>query len=121
MIAMDEGHGAAFAACFTKDAQCDVSLTGASAVGTDELANLAVAIKQRFHPARHWEGNVTINQDGVNGETATNVSYWKALNGEETISTGIHLDTLRNENGEWLIEKREIKHTWTKECGHIET
>ena len=50
----------------------------------------------------------------------SNTSYWKALNGGETVSTGRHLDIfIRKGDRDWLCKKRVIEHTWTKEDGHI--
>ena len=51
---------------------------------------------------------------------ATNVSYWKAMDGGEIVSTGIHRDRLVPLDGVWVIRHRLNDHTWTKAGGHRE-
>lgn len=116
MHAMDDGDGPAFAACFTADGTCDILLNGAHKSGTAELADLGVFLHAKFPTCRHWEGNVCV-VGTVTG--AANKSYWKALEGGDVVSTGIHEDQLVLQNGEWLIQARTIRHTWTKTGGHI--
>ena len=49
-----------------------------------------------------------------------NKSYWKALQGGEVVSVGLHFDTFtKNGHGNWLCQKRVIQHVWTKDDGHI--
>ena len=51
-----------------------------------------------------------------------NLSYWKALNGGDTVSIGRHLDSfVKSKDGNWLCKHRVIQHVWTKEDGHIKT
>ena len=50
----------------------------------------------------------------------SNLSYWKALNGGETVSVGRHVDVfVKDSYGNWLCKHRQIQHVWTKEDGHI--
>ena len=116
MLAMDDGNGAAFAACFTPDGACDVIISGAHKAGPSELSGLGVFLHEKFPTCRHWEANVcvTVTEAGV-----MNKSYWKAIDGGEIVSTGIHEDILMKVGGKWLIKARVIRHTWTKAGGHI--
>jgi len=80
---------------------------------------LCTFLHEKFASCRHWEGNVCVELIGPG--KATNVSYWKALDGGEVVSTGTHRDTLKEESpGHWRVEKRVIEHTWTKAGGHHE-
>jgi hypothetical protein len=121
MIAMDKGDGAAFSSCFTSDGVCDVVLSNAHSVGTAQLEKFCEGIHEKFPTCRHWEGNVAVSPiNGSQGQHATNVSYWKALDGCDIVSMGIHEDTLhRTEAGVWKIASRQIVHTWTAHHGHI--
>ena len=117
MLSMDDGDGAAFASCFTVDGTCHVNINQAHKTGPQELAGLAVFLHAKFKTCRHWEGNVCVSA-GAQAGLAINTSYWKALDGGETVSTGIHRDTLVFANGQWLVKSRVIVHTWTKAGGH---
>jgi hypothetical protein len=86
---MDGNLPQLFAAQFTDDGVCEVALTGAKAEGPEALGALCTALHLRFHPARHYESNITI--DGA-GSVATNYSYWTAVSGADTIATGVHED-----------------------------
>lgn len=75
------------------------------------------------HLAFDCQGNTVVNLlDEVPGASlqATNVSYWKAMDGGEIVSTGIHRDRLVLLDGVWIIRHRVIDHTWTKAGGHRE-
>ena len=121
MLAMDRGDGNAFAACFHAGARCFVRISSAQAEGPDALAALCRAIHAKFPTCRHWEGNVCVTPDSSgHPDLCTNESYWKALDGGECVSTGLHRDTLRKgADGTWKIAERAILHTWTKAGGHI--
>ena len=124
MLAMDSGDGETFADCFTADGTCSVKISGAKASGCDELVSLCMNIHSKFCAGptlrcRHWEGNVCILPATSTEGELTNESYWKALNGGEIVSTGIHRDKIVCIAGEWQILSREIVHTWTKAGGHI--
>ena len=63
-----------------------------------------------------WPNFFNINT----GYEIQNCSYWKALEGGETIATGRHIDFfVQSSNGLWLCKKRVIQHTWTKTDGQI--
>ena len=122
LLAMDRGDVATFASCFAAAGRCEVAISGAVAEGHEALAALCKGIHTKFCAGpdmfcRHWEGNICVSEGSAGG--LTNTSYWKALNGGEVVSTGIHNDTLVNINGEWKIAERVITHTWTKANGHI--
>ena len=87
---MDGNLGELFAEQFTDDGVCEVALTGAKAEGRTALAAMCSALHLRFHPARHFESNITI--DG-SGDHATNYSYWTAVNGPDVTAIGAHEDT----------------------------
>ena len=123
MVGMDSAvadGGSLFASCFAADGTVDILINGARKQGTAELAALAVFLNTKFGTCRHWEGNVCVsaNDDG----TASNTSYWKALDGGEVVSTGIHRDTLvrtgTGTSSTWVMQARVIEHTWTKAGGH---
>ena len=113
LIAMDLGDGDMFADCFTADGVCRIAINNTHKTGTTELAGLGKALHAKFSKCKHWEGNVCILASDTN--TVTNRSYWKAMDGGECVSTGIHEDSLRLQaDGQWKIANRIITHTWTK-------
>jgi len=149
MVKMDSGDATGFADCFTEDATCEVLLTGTQKTGRGELEGLCAFLHEKFKTCRHWEvsntafvdnkqltlhcftvscakGNVCVDvqflegPDGDKVENVTNTSYWKALDGGQVVSTGIHRDTFRLCGSHYLIASRVIDHTWTKEGGHRE-
>lgn len=124
MLAMDSGDGAAFAACFAAGGRCEIAISGAAAEGREALESLCAGIHGRFCAGpdlmcRHWESNICVSRGTPGSGFLTNRSYWKALNGGEIISTGMHDDTLVCVDGEWKIATRVITHCWNKTTGHI--
>lgn len=132
MIAMDEGDGAAFAACFSQNGVCRVSISNNTVRGTQGLAALCATIKGRFPTAQHWEGNVAIRAATaeeshsisalipVGARVLVNKSYWKAQDGAEVIALGEHRDLLVELHGEFVVQRREIRHSWTRDRGHLQ-
>jgi hypothetical protein len=118
MIAMDEGDEELFASCFTDSGTCTIKLANKTFTGKEELKTLCTSLHNKFKGKRHWEGNVCIRQ-GEPG-VLTNTSYWKALDGGDIISTGIHRDIIECDGETCKIVSREIIHTFTQEQGHIE-
>jgi hypothetical protein len=116
LVCMDEGDSARFANCYAEGGSCEILLLEKCFTGRDELKALADSLHERFKGVKHWEGNVSLSKVG---EMFTNVSYWKALDGGEVVSTGIHRDLLILENDEWKIKTRKIVHTYTKQKGHL--
>ena len=116
MIAMDAGNEDAFAGQFTETGTCHVIVMDRTFEGTSELKGLCKTLHTKFKGVRHWEGNVCITQeeDGL-----TNTSYWKAMNGGECVSTGMHKDILECDGETCKIISRTIIHFWTKAGGHI--
>eukprot|EP01006_Ploeotia_vitrea_P009188 TRINITY_DN21595_c0_g2_i1.p1 TRINITY_DN21595_c0_g2~~TRINITY_DN21595_c0_g2_i1.p1 ORF type:complete len:152 (-),score=21.17 TRINITY_DN21595_c0_g2_i1:88-543(-) len=115
MLAMDNGDEDEFASCFVEDGMLEIVLTKTE---TKDLRNVCKTIKQKFPTAQHWEGNVYVQfQDN---EHATNVSYWKAIDGGEIVSQGKHFDKLVKVDGVWKMQQRKIVHVWTKAAGHIQ-
>ena len=121
MLAMDTGEEFVFSSCFTADGTCDIKLMNQTFSGTEQLAGLCAMLAEKFRDARHWEGNVCITEG--EGGRIMNTSYWKAIDGGEIISTGVHRDVLvrhPNIEGQWLIKNRIIDHTYTKAGGKRE-
>mgnify|MGYP000630757288 FL=1 len=100
-----------------------IKIAKSKSEGREAIAKSCEGIHGKFCSAplrcKHWEGNVYV--ETVNENTATNLSYWKALSGGEIVSTGIHRDTfVRSQtDGAWLVKYRMIEHTWTKAGGHV--
>ena len=124
MLAMDAGDEESFSNQFTEDGACTVKIMGKTFTGTDSLMELCNTLHTKFKGVRHWEGNVclTQNEGSVGGSEWVNRSYWKALNGGEVVSTGLHEDKLvcNADTGAFKIVTRTINHFWTKAGGHIE-
>ena len=118
MLAIDDGCGATYASCFTKEGRCEVALLGITAEGHTALAQMAEDLHARFPDCRHWEGNVCVIEADEPDE-AINRSYWQSLEGGTIVSTGIHYDALEREEGIWKIASRRILHTWTRKDGHV--
>ena len=56
----------------------------------------------------------------VGGELV-NRSYWKALDGGDCVSVGLHEDVfVADGHGGLLCRERVIRHVWTKAGGHVE-
>jgi hypothetical protein len=123
MHCMDQGYGKGFAKCFAEDGVLEIKIAKSKSEGREAIAKSCEGIHGKFCSAplrcKHWEGNVYV--ETVNENTATNLSYWKALSGGEIVSTGIHRDTfVRSQtDGAWLVKYRMIEHTWTKAGGHV--
>ena len=116
MIAMDSGDAELFSSCFTDSGSCTIQIANKTHTGTEELRQLCMALSQKFRGVRHWEGNVCLQ---ATDEGLTNTSYWKALDGGEIVSTGIHRDVLECDGKNCKIVSRQIIHTWTKAGGHV--
>jgi len=123
MHCMDQSYSKGFANCFTEDGVLEIKIAKSKATGRAEIEKSCEALHNKFCTAplhcRHWEGNIYV--ETINENTATNLSYWKAISGGEIVSTGIHRDTLvrSQKDGKWLVKYRIIEHTWTKAGGHI--
>jgi len=123
LIAMDLGDGDMFASCFTEDGVCHIAINKNTKTGNAELVALGKALHAKFKHCKHWEGNVCIDASGwpdsttnasQNASTVYNRSYWKAMDGGDCVSTGIHCDTLQLQaDGQFKISHRTITHTWT--------
>ena len=121
MLAMDTAEKEVFSSCFSTEATCEIKITNQSFTGKEELEGLCASLAEKFKDARHWEGNICLHQN-TEGQMI-NTSYWKAIDGGTIISTGIHRDLLirdPNQEGNWLIKKRTIDHTYTKAGGNRE-
>ena len=117
LIAMDSGDVELFSSCFTDTGTCTIKIANATSTGTSELQALCKGLHEKFIGVRHWEGNICLRQTKKDALTST--SYWKALDGGEIVSTGIHKDVLECDGESCKIISREIIHTWTKAGGHI--
>eukprot|EP00004_Rigifila_ramosa_P004131 TRINITY_DN1453_c0_g1_i1.p1 TRINITY_DN1453_c0_g1~~TRINITY_DN1453_c0_g1_i1.p1 ORF type:complete len:128 (-),score=24.29 TRINITY_DN1453_c0_g1_i1:158-541(-) len=80
-----------FSGLFVPTGTCTVSLMSKTFTGHQELQEFARGIRQRFPNSSHWEANVAIDVDEAAGR-AQNTSYWKAVDGAETVSYGKHDD-----------------------------
>eukprot|EP00937_MAST-01D_sp_MAST-1D-sp2_P006145 g6145.t1 len=116
MHALDSGDGGAFAALFAPGAAVEICKLGKTVRGSDELGALCIGLHSKFARCQHWEGNVVV-EVSADGESASNRSYWKALEGDAVVSLGRHEDTFQREGGRWLFTHRRVVHTWTKGGG----
>merc|ERR1711890_123384 len=106
-----------FANQFTTEGKLHIELTKVTKTGRNELVGLCKFLHEKFSKCTHWEGNVVLTTG--NGAIVKNRSYWKALEGGDVISVGIHEDEFVQEQGEWKCRSRIVKHVWTKAGGHI--
>ena len=123
MLAMDNGDEQAFASAFDPAGTCRVRIMNKEFTGESELAGLCATLHAKFKGMRHWEGNVCIQRDlEANPIRFLNTSYWKAMDGGECVSTGMHEDVLKYDEvtGTCVIQNRIVTHFWTKAAGHIE-
>merc|ERR1719153_982977 len=115
---MDRGDHKRFGELFTTDAVIEISKANVRKQGTQEIEGLCTFLHKKFLGCTHWEGNVVLKKklpvDKLENEEEyeiSNLSYWKALNGGETVSIGRHLDVfVKNSNGNWLCKHRQIQH-----------
>ncbi len=122
MIALDIGNGDLFASCFARDGLITIYINGTRKSGRFEISQLAKSLHEKFKDCKHWEGNISLwpAKDFESTKQVRNLSYWKAMQGGDCISTGIHDDILEQFEGQWMIKARTIYHTWTKAGGPIE-
>lgn len=113
MVAMDNGDAGWFADCYTEDGECTIVKVNTTKTGREELMELCSFLHGKFAHCKHWEGNISVRpSDSL--DQCTNVSYWKAISGNEIISTGIHRDVLIKCGDCWKIKSRIIEHTYSK-------
>ena len=79
------------------------------------------ALHRRFAGCQHWEGNVLIEPGpaGSDGRalSATNRSYWQAVDGARRVSMGVHEDEFVRHADGWRFARRVVLHTWSADDG----
>jgi uncharacterized protein (TIGR02246 family) len=106
--AIDDGDGAAFAACFTADGALDGGL-GDPIRGSEALEGFAVAVPKGMPGIRHQVSNIFVDGDGddASGRAYLYV-YTPGAGGPQVVTTGRYVDTLRRVDGEWRFVFRQF-------------
>lgn len=113
MHCLDEGDGERMATLFTKDGKCEIKKINKTITGRDAIKTFCINLHRKFKSASHFESNVVIKFE--NSSSATNLSYWKAIDGGNIISYGLHKDRFVKDNDDhWRMVHRIIEHTWSK-------
>jgi hypothetical protein len=113
---LDQGNGKQFAELFVElDGVCEIPAANIRKQGSDEIARFCEATHAKFSTALHFEANVVI--EFTSARTATNRSYWQAIDNGIIISYGLHEDIFEKQvegNGAWLFKTRKIVVLWRK-------
>ena len=119
LLYLDQGESAHFANLFTENAELTLATMGSKRTGREELASFCIATHQKFPNTIHVESNMVIEYESAT--TATNKSYWQAIQEGQIIAYGIHEDILKKQlkgirpyQGTWLFQERKITHLWRK-------
>jgi len=102
-LAIDDGDGKAFSACFTSNGS--VGGVGDPISGTERLTRFAE--KASRTGVRHIVANVHVDGDGDEAQGRAYFIGLSIMGAERKITiTGSYRDTLRRVDGVWLFEKR---------------
>ncbi len=106
-LAVDDGDGDAFAACFVADGT--LAAGGDPISGADGLAAFAKSVPSGLPGIRHVGANVAVVGDG---DKATGRSYLTVVIAgaqPQLLMTGRYRDTLRRDEGRWRFVVREFE------------
>jgi 3-phenylpropionate/cinnamic acid dioxygenase small subunit len=98
------------ASCFTEDAVADYG-TGIFK-GPEAIVGLCRRMLEPLEVSQHLLGSFEIT---VSGETAASRCYFHAQHVKaraRLIIAGTYADSLRNQDGQWLLEKRRLIVSW---------
>eukprot|EP01083_Nonionella_stella_P121204 364096_1 len=113
MQCLDNGDGEGMANLFIKYGKCEVTKINKTMIGTDAIASFCVNLHEKFKAVTHFESNVIIQFE--NSSLATNRSYWRGIDGNNTVSYGVHKDTfMKDTDTHWKFSHRVIEHIWSK-------
>jgi len=109
---LDNGDGKGMAQLFTKTGQCEIKKISKTVTGTAGIISFCESLHERFQTVSHFESNIIIKFQS--GKQATNISYWTGIDGDTTVSYGIHKDALvKDDDGHWKFAHRQIEHIWS--------
>jgi hypothetical protein len=104
-LAVDDGDGKAFSACFTPDGSLDTA-GGAPIAGTEALASFAAGLAPGM---RHVVANVHLEGDGGEARGRAYVIVYNVAAGPATLLvTGRYRDELQLQDGKWLFTVRHF-------------
>ena len=106
-LAVDDGDGQAFSACFTADGSLD---PGANPIiGTDNLTTFADGVPTSVPGIRHIVTNLHIGGDGDHATGRSYLAVYTTTGGTaKLLLTGRYNDTLRRDHGTWLFAERHM-------------
>ncbi|HVM63232.1 MAG TPA: nuclear transport factor 2 family protein [Acidimicrobiales bacterium] len=105
-LAVDDGDGDGFAACFVGDGA--LVTDGSPIEGTAALADFARSVPVGMPGIRHMATNVRVTGER---DAATGRSYLMLLIAgaqPQVLMTGRYSDTLRRDNGAWKFVRRDF-------------
>ncbi|KAI8901626.1 hypothetical protein BC833DRAFT_617406 [Globomyces pollinis-pini] len=106
-----------FQSLFAKDAQFEFPYRNVSVQNhEDNLKNLCTKMATNFKGFNHVEYNVVIE---LNGNLATNQSYWAAYDKGQMTSLGRHYDEFVKEDGKWLFKYRLVRLRYSLQDGNV--
>eukprot|EP01091_Cochliopodium_minus_P007488 TRINITY_DN17376_c0_g1_i1.p1 TRINITY_DN17376_c0_g1~~TRINITY_DN17376_c0_g1_i1.p1 ORF type:complete len:137 (-),score=24.27 TRINITY_DN17376_c0_g1_i1:131-541(-) len=111
---LDENDTDLFASAFTDDAKFKFPIRKIDIQGKENLKSFCTRFNNNFKNISHMEDTFIID---INGNNATNKSYWKSYSGEKIKSYGTHVDTLIKDGNVWRIYERIIYLKWDEQNG----
>lgn len=107
---IDGGRGPEWAALFVEDGTLDTGL-GFAVEGTpDARAEFANGVPVMMPGSRHVATNVRIDVDGESATGSAYLQLWVADDegGVKVLVSGVYVDTLRKESGQWRFVTRVL-------------
>lgn len=112
LLSLDEGDGEGMAGLFVSDGKCEILKISKTFTGRAAILALCGNLHAKFKTVTHFESNICISFQ--NAASATNVSYWKGIDGHKTVSYGRHKDVfVKDTHGQWRFASRVDEHIFS--------
>jgi hypothetical protein len=106
-LAVDDGDGKAFSACFTPEGSLDPG--GNPIVGADALTSFADGVPTSVPGIRHVVTNIHVEGDGDEAQGRAYLAVYTATGATTNLMlTGQYRDRLRRIDGAWLFAERRM-------------
>jgi uncharacterized protein (TIGR02246 family) len=105
-LAVDDGDGEAFSACFTADGSLDAG--GQLLSGADQLGRFADQVPISRPGIRHVVTNVHVEGDGDEAQGRAYLIAYATGEAAKLLITGQYRDAFRRVDGTWLFAERHF-------------